>query len=104
MLTLFLFVVIGCLSYFLYHSVKRNLELLERLEEVVTQTEESLDILDECYKKFYEKSKVDIFIDEPIVKDLINDINNTKDAVLLIANKLYGASEIKPPTSTDEEQ
>lgn len=92
------------LSYGLYRSINKNLELIENLEELSTQIEESLDILDSCYKNIHKKSELEIFIDEPVVKDLINDINNTKDAVLLIANKLYGASQINPPTSDNDEQ
>lgn len=94
-------ITILVLSGCLFVSVKKNLELFENLEDISKQTEESLDLLDECYAKIYEKSKIDLFIDEPIVKDLIKDINTTKDAVLLIANKLYGASEQKTPTSDD---
>jgi hypothetical protein len=77
----------------LFISVKKNLELLENLEEAVRQTEESLDLLDESYGKIYEKSKIEIFSDEPIVKELLNDINGAKDAVLLVANKLYKSSD-----------
>jgi len=104
MTIIMLLILVASLSFCLYISITKNLELLEKLEEVTTQTEESLDLLDKCYRNIYEKSKLDIFVDEPIVKDLIKDINNTKDAVLLIANKLYGASEEKPPTSDDDEQ
>lgn len=104
MIVSLLILLIIALSYGLYRSVSKNLELLESLEELSTQIEESLDILDDCYKNIQKKSELEIFIDEPVVKDLINDINNTKDAVLLIANKLYGASQTKPPTSSNDEQ
>jgi len=74
-------------------SVKKNFQLINQLEDVSNQVEESLDILDSYYQKIDLKSKTEIWSDEPIVKDLIEDIKGCKNAVLLVANKVYSPLE-----------
>lgn len=78
----------------LYFSVKKNLELLEKLEDLSEQVEESLDLLDVYHQKIDIISKTEVMFDDPIVKNLLDNISGCKDAVLLIANKLYGSLEI----------
>lgn len=74
-------------------SIRKNIELLEKLEEVGAQIEESLDILDEYHQRIDIASKTDVMFDDPIVKNLLSDITGCRDAVLLVANKLYGSLE-----------
>lgn len=73
----------------LIFSVRKNLQLVDKIEEISDQIEESLDILDEYHKRIDLKSRTEVLFDDPLVKDLIQDIKGCKDAVLLIANKVY---------------
>ena len=69
--------------------------MLNKLEEMGIQIEESLDILDEYHQKIDIASKTDVMFDDPVVKNLLNDISGCRDAVLIIANKLYGSLDDK---------
>jgi hypothetical protein len=75
-------------SALLFISVRRNLQYSEKLEELGDQIDESLDILDGCYQRIAKAALTPVLSDEPIVKQLISDIKRTRDAVLLIANKI----------------
>jgi len=81
--------------FFLFVSIRKNLELLEKIESIEDQVEESVDILDEYYKIIDAKSKTEVFFDEPLVKSLIQDINGCKNAVVLVSNKLYSEQNNK---------
>jgi uncharacterized protein YjgD (DUF1641 family) len=74
-------------------SIRKNIELLDKLEDLGEQIEESLDILDEYHQKIDIASKTDVMFDDPVVKNLLTDISGCRDAVLLVANKLYGSLE-----------
>jgi hypothetical protein len=52
------------------------------------QTEESLDILDSCYSRLYEVSQTPVASDDPMVKDVVSRIVESREALLLIANKI----------------
>lgn len=52
------------------------------------QIEESLDIIDECYRRISEASKIPVLYDEPVIKSVLNDMATSRDALLLIANKI----------------
>jgi hypothetical protein len=84
----FLSVAIICLSYVLFRSIKKNLELVERHEELGTQVEESLDILNDCYARISKVIELPVVSDDPVVKQLIQDIVRCRNSILLIANKL----------------
>lgn len=67
-------------------SVRKNLEFSEKLETVVDQIEKSLDILDSCYNRASARAKLEVLSDEPIVKELLDDIQVSRDAILIVAN------------------
>lgn len=94
-IVIFLVLIIVVLSVFLALSVIRNIDMLNKLEEMGIQIEESLDILDEYHQKIDIASKTDVMFDDPVVKNLLNDISGCRDAVLVIANKLYGSLDVK---------
>ena len=81
-LSIFCLLFLVCLVW----SLKKNIELSEKIENIVEQVENSLDVLDNCYQRATEKSKLEVFSDEPVVRELIDDIQTTRDAILLIAN------------------
>lgn len=82
--------VILLLGYLLYISTKKNLELMEMIDDVDEKVENCLDVLDACHQSFDLKLKMEVFTDEPVVKDLIQDIKNAKESVYLIAKSLNG--------------
>lgn len=76
------------LSIFLFFSLRLNLKNRDKLTEISERIEESLDILDVCYQRAASRAELEVFSDEPIIKELINDIRTSKDAILLVANLL----------------
>lgn len=87
--------IAAILGISLYFSVKKNIELIEKIEEAVLQVEESLDILDHFYKRIDKKSKIEVLTDEPVARELVDDMKKSKDAILLIANKLSNFMQIE---------
>ena len=77
-------------SYVLYRSVKRNLELLELVEETNEKIEEAVETLDFYYKRLDKKSKIDLFLDDPTVRELVDDVKQARKTVSLISESLTG--------------
>lgn len=89
MFLLFLCVLlIAALSTGLYVSVRKNLEYMEMLEDAAVSLQESIDDLNVCYAKIDRKSKLELFLDEPITRELVEDIKGTKKAVKAAAEKI----------------
>ena len=59
--------------------------LIIDLEDAV---EESLDILDEKYRKMNEISQKPVFFDSVEIRQVIDEIRGCHNAILIIANKL----------------
>ena len=83
----------GLLSWALFLSLRRNMKLMDRMEDLAEQVEISLDALDEHYQKIDRASKTDLFSDEPIVKELVRDMAAAKEAVRSVAARLYKSME-----------
>jgi|RifCSPhighO2_12_1023870.scaffolds.fasta_scaffold170432_2 hypothetical protein len=62
--------------------------LIEQLDEVKEQVEESLDVIDYVYGRIVIKAQTDVMSDEPLVRELVSDIHAAKDAMILVANKI----------------
>lgn len=67
--------------------------MIETFEEVMEQIEESLDMLEISRKKIEKKLKVEVLSDEPVIRELIEDMKFSNRAVLLISEKLTGVKE-----------
>lgn len=76
--------------YALYRSVRRNFELIDLLEETNEQIEAAIESLDYYYKRIDKKSKLELFSDDPTVRELVEDMKQARRAVLLISEKLTG--------------
>lgn len=87
-LTIFLLLVSIALSVSLFYSVRRNLEYMEILDAFTDSTEESLQELESYYSKIDKKSKLELFLDEPVTRELMEDIRGTKKAIKKIAEKI----------------
>lgn len=72
----------------LFFSVKRNIALYEKLEEVSERIESSIDLLEEQYSIIESKLKIEVFSDEPVVRDLVEDMKIAKNSVLKVAQLL----------------
>lgn len=77
-------------SYALYRSVRRNFELIDLLEETNEQIEVAIETLDHYYKRIDKKSKLELFSDDPTIRELVEDMKQARRAVLLISEKLTG--------------
>lgn len=88
LLTISLLIMISILSLTLFFSLRLNLRTREKLIEVSEKIEESLDILDVCYQRAATRAELEIFSDEPVIKELVEDIRMSKNAILLVANLL----------------
>lgn len=73
----------------LYYSVKKNLEFIDKFEDIGASVESALDVLEENYKKIDKKSKMEVFLDDPVVRDLLNNISECRDAVHVVAVKIF---------------
>ena len=72
----------------LFYSVQSNLAHAEKIDELQEAIQASLDILVEQHEVILEKSKIEIFSDEPVVKELVRDIAIARDSVLIVAKIL----------------
>lgn len=76
-LSLFLAATSVCLFY----SVKKNLFLLEKLEQIDDTLDSVVELLETQHEKILSKTKIEVFSDEPLVRDLVQDISIACDAV-----------------------
>lgn len=74
------------LSVVLFYSVRLNLRLRDKLDDVVDQVSESLDILDTCYRRMTSLTRTEVLSDEPIVKKCVDEIKRSRNAILVVAN------------------
>lgn len=81
-------VLVAVLLMLLFFSVRHNLQLEDRFEEIGEQVEESLDILNDCYQRISKVAEMPVGSDDPVVQQLLADIRHTKHAILLVANKV----------------
>ncbi len=72
----------------LFISLRKNIELSDRIEEIENSIEVAIHILNEQYVKIEEKSKIELFSDEQIVRDLVDDISIAKESVLKVSRFL----------------
>lgn len=96
-MTMLLTLILIVMSIGLYYSIKKNLELLQLLDDVNDQVEESLDILDALYQRVSQKASLEVMSDEPIVRELVADMKSAKDALIIVANKI-----VQPLDQTDD--
>jgi len=87
---------------FVYKLYKFSIIILT-IEESL---EESLDILNEKYRKINKILNIPIFFDSIEVRSVVNDIKDCHSAILLVANKLTNdigiKSEIEEKSSANE--
>ena len=86
----------------LVFSLLKNLELMDKLNDVQEAIQQSVDMLDEQFMKIDQKSKIEIFSDEPVVKELVRDIAVSRNSVLKVAQILDSSLTLTPVEETQE--
>jgi len=75
----------------------------ERIEEMIDSLQSVYDVLVDQHSKIEAKTKIEIFSDEPIIRDLVSDISLARDSVkvcsetinsLIIESETNGKEEI----------
>lgn len=85
------------LSAFLVLSVRRNMSYMETIENTAEQVQTSLDVLDECYRRASDRAALEVMSDEPVIREMVKDLKDSRDAILLVANLIV------KPFQTDED-
>lgn len=67
---------------------------MEKIEEVGEAIQMSIDMLEEQYQIIDKKSKIELFTDEPLVRELVNDIVTAKIAIMKSAKILDGVLRV----------
>lgn len=77
--------ILLCLStLLLVRTTQKSLVLLDRLEQLDEQLENAVVALDDKRRKFDAKSKLEVFFDDPVVKDVVKDISECRDIIAQI--------------------
>lgn len=85
---IFLIVSCGALAYFLIYSLLKNIELLDQLEDIEERINECAATVIGCHEKIEAKSKMEVFFDDPVVKELVADIKEARDALSEVSQVL----------------
>lgn len=96
-LTFFLLVTLVAL----FKSVEKNLKQREQLDEIAVQIEISLDVLDKKFKELSRIAAMDVMSNEPVVREFVMHVNDTRDAVLQVANRLTVALDEEDESTKD---
>ena len=86
--TTFLLIIISCLSLFLATSLYYLYRFSRIILDIQDTIEDSLDALDERYKKMNDILQTPVFFDSIEVRNCIDEIKKSRDTVLFVAKKL----------------
>lgn len=88
-------ILVSCLSISLiaacsalWLSVQKNLEFSDKIDDIQESIQTAIDVLNERYSVMDAKTKIEVFSDEPIIRDLIRDIKISKNSILVVAKLL----------------
>ena len=95
LLVLTLIILSIATSYFAYKSYKFGLVILRTQDAI----EDALDIFDERYAKMTNILQKPVFFDSIEIRQVIEDISISRDAILFVASRLSSSQE----ASKDEE-
>ena len=84
-LSIFLNVTLIIILFFVSRFALKMAKIVMRVEDSI---EENLDILDSRYESMSKILEKPIFFDSPEVRQVIEDIGRSRDAILYIANSL----------------
>jgi hypothetical protein len=75
-------------TFLLYRSIKKNLEWMEMFDGMSDDYKEVIETLDALHRSVDKKSKLELFLDEPVTRELVDDIKETKKAIKKAAEKI----------------
>ena len=78
------------LSILLLVSLYYNYRFARVIMTFEDAVEASLDTLDERYASMSEVLETPLFADSPQIRQVINDISDSRDSILYVANQLTG--------------
>lgn len=85
------FLLVSVFSTFgLYYSVKKNLELMDTIENTTTMIDASVVELEVVRKRIDKKLKLELFSDDPVVRELVDDMRLARRLVSVISENLTG--------------
>jgi hypothetical protein len=67
---------------------------MDKLEELSEVVYNCVDVLEQQHRTIEEKTKIEVFSDEPIIKDLVEDMKIARNSVLKVAKVLDTSIEI----------
>jgi len=82
----------GCFIALLV-SLWYNYKFARIIMKVEDSVSESLDVLDQRYKKISKILEIPLFFDSPQVRQVVNDIQACRDTILMTANKIAKLEE-----------
>jgi len=85
-----LIITVLILSGLLFWSVSLNLKYSEKIEEIKDVVDESLDVLNLHYQRAARRAKLEVMSDEPVVRELVSDLQSARNVILLVANLIVG--------------
>jgi hypothetical protein len=91
----FLILVLVFLSALLALSIRKNLYLQEKVENISESLEETLDVLDLVYQRIVAKTQLEVLSDDPIVRELAQDLKLSRDSIQAVANLISDAANKK---------
>lgn len=83
-------------------SIRYNLRFGRIIIEIEDAIEESLDVLDTQYNSISQILEKPIFFDSPEVRQTIENIGRSRDAILYVANILAGSVDEEAVVETDD--
>ena len=88
----------------LYLSSTKALSMLEKLEETEEALEKCYASLKTNHDVLEEKTKIEVFSDEPVVKEIVAEMYSAKQALLDVINVLQEYSSKESEVTIDEEK
>jgi hypothetical protein len=95
-MTYLLVAVCVVLAALLTISVRFNFVCAKKLMAIEDQVDECLDVLDDSYRGLNQALNHELFSDEPVVKQLVADVKDARDAILFVANKVAAEFDSEP--------
>jgi len=94
MIVTFIFAILFVISTTLLIRTARNsIQLIDKIDDLEEQLGLAVKILEERHKRLEAKSKTEIFFDDPVVKEVVKDIADCRDAVAKIIDNFENKEE-----------
>ena len=88
LLTTVCFLTTGCVIS-VYYNIKHGLIILKTTDLILT----ALDLLDKRYTSINKVLEIPLFYDSPQIRQVLDDIETSRDAVLQVANYIAAVEE-----------